>query len=150
MSDIVGRLVVRDVSWGTNLLSRWQSFFILLRILRKILVLFGCPLPKKSSYSPDSLLISKEHLKSLQLLTVPQSVNMSNTENCLVEIPVESLPKLRDAYKINWPEHILAFSFLDKIIKRFIERPEQRENVKIYSIDGELNEDATFIAVVVS
>ncbi|KAL7043377.1 hypothetical protein ACKWTF_001480 [Chironomus riparius] len=73
---------------------------------------------------------------------------MSNTENCLLEIPVEYLPKLRHAYKINWPEHILAFSFLDKMIKRFKERPEQRKIVKMYSVDGKLEEDATFIAVV--
>lgn len=70
--------------------------------------------------------------------------------NLLVEVPIESLPKLRDAYQINWPEHIVAFSFLDKMIKRFRERPEQRENVKIYSVDGMIEEDATFIAVVVS
>ncbi|XP_070489954.1 uncharacterized protein [Chironomus tepperi] len=31
--------------------------------------------------------------------------------------------------------------------KRFAERPEQRENVKIYSINGEIDEDATFVAV---
>ena len=75
---------------------------------------------------------------------------MSNTENCLVEIPDEYLPQLRDAYKINWPDHVLAFSFLDKMIKRFKERPEQREIAKIYSVDGKLEEDATFFAVVVS
>ncbi|XP_070489955.1 uncharacterized protein [Chironomus tepperi] len=67
--------------------------------------------------------------------------------NSLVEVPTESLPILRDAYKINWPEHIVAFSFLDKMIKRFKERPEQREIVKIYSVDGKLEQDATFIAV---
>ena len=70
--------------------------------------------------------------------------------NLLVEIPFEYLPNLRDAYKINLPEHILAFCFLDKMIKRFKERPEQRDNVKIYCVDGKLEEDSTFIAVVVS
>jgi len=69
--------------------------------------------------------------------------------NSLVEVPVESLPILRDAYKVNWPEHIVAFSFLDKMIKRFKECPEQREIVKIYSIDGKLDQDATFIGVTV-
>ncbi|KAL7043378.1 hypothetical protein ACKWTF_001481 [Chironomus riparius] len=65
----------------------------------------------------------------------------------LVEVSTESLPILRDAYKVNWPEHIVAYSFLDKMIKRFKERPEQREIVKIYSIGEKLEQDATFIAV---
>jgi hypothetical protein len=68
----------------------------------------------------------------------------------LVEVPTEYLPVLRHAYKVNWPEHILAFCFLEKMIKRFKERPEQREIIKIYSVDGKVEEDATFIAVIVS
>ncbi|XP_070505358.1 uncharacterized protein [Chironomus tepperi] len=68
--------------------------------------------------------------------------------NLLVEVPIESLPKLRDAYKINWPEHILAFNFLAKMIKRFEKDPKQREIVRIYCVDGKLEKDATFIGVV--
>lgn len=69
--------------------------------------------------------------------------------NSLKEVSTEYLLRLRDAYKINWPDNIIAFSFLDKMVKRFKDRPEERENVKIYSIDGKVEEDATFIAVMV-
>ena len=69
--------------------------------------------------------------------------------NLFVEVPVDFLPYLRDAYKIDWPEHIIAFCFLDKMIRRFKECPEQREFMKIYCIDGKIEEDATFIAVMV-
>jgi hypothetical protein len=69
--------------------------------------------------------------------------------NSLVEVPIEFLPKLRDAYRVNWPEHVLPFNFLDKMSKRFAKHPEQRQNVKIYCVDGKIEEDATFIAIMV-
>lgn len=69
--------------------------------------------------------------------------------SALVEVPLESLPILRDAYKINWPEHILAYNFLDKMIDRFQKEPEQKD-IKIFSVDGKIEEDATFIALTVS
>lgn len=70
-------------------------------------------------------------------------------QNILVELSSESLVKLRDFYKINLPKHIIAFNFIENMIQRFLKFPENREIVKIYSINGEVEQDATFIGVMV-
>lgn len=67
-------------------------------------------------------------------------------KNVLVEISNESLLKLRDLYKINLPKHIIAYNFIENMIKRFIEHP---KDVKVYCINGKVEDDATFISLVV-
>ena len=41
------------------------------------------------------------------------------SQNLLVEVPLESLPALRDKFKVDWPTHISAFSLIDNFIRRF-------------------------------
>jgi hypothetical protein len=77
------------------------------------------------------------------------SSEQQHRENILVEISNESLLKLRDFYQVNWPEHIIAFNYIDTMIKRFKKYPENREIHKIYSINGVVEEDATFISIMV-
>lgn len=71
-------------------------------------------------------------------------------ENSLVQISDELLVNLRESYKVNWPEHIIAYNFIETMIKRYKSNPETREINKIYSINGEANGDATFIGIMVS
>lgn len=74
---------------------------------------------------------------------------MSSEQQVLVEITSESLFKLRDLYKFKLPKHIIAYNFIVNMIKRFNEHPEHREVVKIYSINAKVENDATFISVMV-
>ena len=68
-------------------------------------------------------------------------------ENSLVEISVESLPILRDKFKVDWPKHILAFTLLDIFFKRFSSHPESKKIQKVFSLNGEWQNDGTFVAV---
>lgn len=70
-------------------------------------------------------------------------------QNVLVEISNESLVKLREFYKINLPKHIIAYNFIENMIQRFLKNRENRKFVKIYTINGAVEEDATFISVLV-
>ena len=45
--------------------------------------------------------------------------------------------------------HIIAYNFIENMIQRFLKHPENRQVVKIYSINGAVEEDATFISVLV-
>lgn len=74
---------------------------------------------------------------------------MSQAENFLKEISLDLLEKLRDSYKVEWPKYVIAFSFIDNMIIRYKNHPEHREIIKIYSISGIVDEDATFIGVMV-
>jgi hypothetical protein len=65
------------------------------------------------------------------------------------EIPTNSLPQLRDLYRVNWPEHIVAYNFITNIFNRFEKDSEHRELVKIISFDGKINESGTFAAIMV-
>lgn len=84
----------------------------------------------------------------IQLHFNSRKVIMSNVDHSLVEIEAESLPSLRDSFKVNWPEHVMAYNLIDNLIERFKKHPEHREFLKIYSIDGDIA-DSTFIAVMV-
>jgi hypothetical protein len=68
----------------------------------------------------------------------------------LVEIPIASLPALRDSFKVNWPVHVMAFNLLDNLIHRYERHSEHREILKVFSVgvDGYI-EDSTFIAILV-
>ena len=67
----------------------------------------------------------------------------------LEEIPVENLPSLRDKYKVNWPAHIVAYTLIDNFIWRFKNIPNNEDLIKVYTLNGKLEDDATFIAAVV-
>lgn len=71
------------------------------------------------------------------------------SQNLLVEVPLESLPALRDKYKVNWPTHISAFSLIDNLIRRFDKNPKSREIVKFYSLNGNWERNGTFVAKMV-
>ena len=70
-------------------------------------------------------------------------------QNLLVEVPLESLPALRDKFKIDWPTHITAFSLIDNLIRRFDRNPKNREIVKVYSLNGKWESNGTFVAKMV-
>lgn len=70
-------------------------------------------------------------------------------KNSLFEIPVKSFPILRDKFKVDWPNHILAFSLLDNYFKRFTKSPESQKLQKVYSLNGEWENDGTFVSVMV-
>lgn len=72
---------------------------------------------------------------------------MSNS--LLVEIPFDSLPSLRDKFKIQWPTHITAYSLIDNFISRFSKNPESKEIAKVQCLNGDWESDGTFIAVMV-
>lgn len=74
---------------------------------------------------------------------------MSQTEISLKEVPLDSLEKLRDSFKVDWPKYVVAFSFIGNMIIRYKVHPEHREIIKIFSINGIVDEDATFIGVMV-
>jgi hypothetical protein len=67
----------------------------------------------------------------------------------LLEIPEENLEKLRDSYKVDWPSHINSHNLLDMMIKKLKKYSEQREYFKVLSLGGLVEEDATFIVVMV-
>lgn len=71
---------------------------------------------------------------------------MSGTQNCLVEIPFESFPSLRDKFKVDWPRHILAFHILDDYVRQ---DQKCRDKKKFYSLNGEWEQDGTFVAFMV-
>lgn len=72
---------------------------------------------------------------------------MSEPNNSLKDIPLESLEILRYSYKVDWPKYVLAFNFIDNMIKRYEKFPDHREIVKILSINGVV--DGTFIGTMV-
>lgn len=74
----------------------------------------------------------------------------SSIEHSLVEIPIESLPLLRDSFKVNWPENVMSFNLISSLIDRYEKYPEHRELLRIYCVDGKISEDSTFIAILVS
>lgn len=63
-------------------------------------------------------------------------------ENSLIEISLESLPILRDKFKVEWPSHVIAYNLLDNYIK-------SQKVQKVYGLNGEWENDGTFIAVMV-
>lgn len=70
------------------------------------------------------------------------------SQNFLVEIPIESLPTLRDKFLVEWPKHIIAFSLIDNFVSRFERNPKSIGNVKFYCLNGNW-ENGTFVAVMV-
>lgn len=81
-----------------------------------------------------------------QLVAEPHCV-MSG--NFLAVVPNESLPSLRDKFKDNWPDHILAFTFIKKTIDFRSSNPEIDDELKILCLNGEWM-NGTFVAVLVS
>lgn len=70
-------------------------------------------------------------------------------KDSLVEISVESLPNLRDKFKADWPDHVVAFSLIDNFYKRFCKFPESQTLQKVYSLNGDWENDGTFVATMV-
>lgn len=67
----------------------------------------------------------------------------------LVEIPIESLPSLRDKFRVGWPKHIIAFDLLDTFVKRHSKYPEGFKQGKFLSLNGDWESDGTFITILV-
>lgn len=65
-------------------------------------------------------------------------------EHSLVEIPVANLSTLRDKFLVDWPAHILAFSFISNLISKCAKYPEITPN--IFSLDNKWETDGTFVA----
>lgn len=84
-----------------------------------------------------------------------RSTSRASTSKCFSssssfeEIPVKNLPTLRDKYKVDWPAHIVAYTLIDNFIWWFKNIPKTKDFVKVYSLNGKLENDATFIAAVV-
>lgn len=66
-------------------------------------------------------------------------------ENFLTEIPVESLPDLKEKFKCR--EHILAYSLIKNVISRQGKSSEQF--ITFYSLNGAWENDGLFVAVMV-
>lgn len=65
----------------------------------------------------------------------------------LIEIPIESLPKLRDLYRVDWPAYITACYTVDTCIQWFSKNPNLKD-IRILCLNGNWREDGTFIMVV--
>lgn len=72
------------------------------------------------------------------------------SENTLKEIPFDSLESLRELYQQSWPEHVVAYNFLGFMIRKIEKFEGYRELTNIYSINGEVNEDATFVGFILN
>jgi hypothetical protein len=65
----------------------------------------------------------------------------------LVEIPRESLSKLKDLFLINWPQYINANYTVDNYI-RWLNLSPDMSNVTFWSLNGEWSQNGTFILIV--
>lgn len=68
---------------------------------------------------------------------------MSEQKDHVKIVPYESLQKLRDRYE----GKVLIVNFIESMIYK---SKEYYENNKIYSINGAIDDDATFVGVMVS
>lgn len=64
----------------------------------------------------------------------------------LFEIPVSSLPELRELFKPNWPVDVVAYNTVDNYINWLREDP-HLANIKIYCLNNDWT-DGTYIIVV--
>lgn len=85
----------------------------------------------------------------IEFFSLVSSFEAIMSQNLLVEVPLESLPTLRDKFKVAWPTHISAFSLIDNLIKRFDKNPKSREIAKVYSLNGNWESNGTFVAQMV-
>lgn len=59
--------------------------------------------------------------------------------------------ELSEKFKVDWPQHIVGYSFLNNIIKRFERNSDETlKNVKVFTLDDSWRINATFIGVIVS
>ncbi|XP_058818038.1 glycine-N-acyltransferase-like protein 3 [Topomyia yanbarensis] len=66
-------------------------------------------------------------------------------ENCLVEIPSENWPELRNLYRNNWPEHVYAYGIVNNYIRWKSSDHSDHLGVKILSLNGRWRENGTFL-----
>lgn len=69
----------------------------------------------------------------------------------LCELSPSNWIELKDKFKVDWPHHIVAYSFLNNFIKRYEKNADETiRNIKIFTLDDSWRENATFIGVIVS
>jgi hypothetical protein len=78
---------------------------------------------------------------------------MTNSENQqsnvdeLVEIPQHDLLELKNKFKNDWPNHIMAYYLLENYL-HWLDFPRSNEQFKIYNLNGDWKTNATFIIIV--
>ncbi|KAG5676071.1 hypothetical protein PVAND_005925 [Polypedilum vanderplanki] len=92
------------------------------------------------------LQVDQKHLRKGFGEIVVRAMIKKIAEFCNLKIPIESLPSLRDSYRVNWPEYIGAFNLIDNLIERFTKYPEQMQIQEIFSVDGDIS-DSTIIVI---
>lgn len=69
------------------------------------------------------------------------------TNDHLVEIPPDQWPRLRDMYRRDWPANIIGCYTVDTFL-RWIEQSTAVKHVAIYSLNGDWDDDGTYVCVV--
>lgn len=62
-------------------------------------------------------------------------------------IPPSEWTELRDLYRLNWPEHHVAYATVDNFI-RWYEKDSGIKNLTIYCLNDSWREDGTYLIVV--
>lgn len=75
---------------------------------------------------------------------------MSQGESQLTQLKPECWRELQSKFKVDWPEHILAYDTIGNAIRRFEKFPQENGSTKIYTLDNSWRENGTFIARLVS
>jgi hypothetical protein len=70
------------------------------------------------------------------------------SENKLVEISIEDIPKLMRLYRIDWPKQLSGNYVVDTFIY-WLKKNLILDNLKIYSLNGNWREDGTYIITVI-
>ncbi|XP_055597620.1 uncharacterized protein LOC129747426 [Uranotaenia lowii] len=77
----------------------------------------------------------------------PSSADRRNSNNdSLTVITPDKWPELRDIFKRDWPEHLVAYHTIDNFID-WHRRDPQIKNLTFYSLNGEWQKDGTYLIV---
>lgn len=63
----------------------------------------------------------------------------------LVTLAAEDLSSVRDLFKVDWPKHIISYSTIETLIKKFEKNPSLQDEIKIFCLNGDWARDGTFI-----
>lgn len=66
----------------------------------------------------------------------------------LILLKPEFYKELLPKFKINWPEHIVAYNTIDNAIQRY--KKKETKSIKIYTLEESWRENGTFVARLVS
>lgn len=72
------------------------------------------------------------------------------TADQLVRIPQSEWTQLRDLYRRDWPSHMIGYYTVDTFVRWTAESTTPIENLEIYALNGDWNDDGTFLCVVSS